>query len=312
MAKTDDLTGKDFTYWHVLKKVSESGAAKWLCRCKCGTERVVLARSLKSGISKSCGCLNRERTSALGHNLLGKTFGNLIVIGKEPHKSGSCLRWKCRCLLCGGECVVTGTRLEKGFKTHCGCLTKKDHTKKDISGLTFGKLMALYETADRDHNGSVIWHCRCECGNEVDVSYSDLRYNARSSCGCLRDEAARKLSEYRTNIADTSIDIIRSKRLSKNNTTGVTGVYVYRGKYRASITFQRKVYYLGTYDKLETAAQVRRQAEKILHDDFVKFYDKWKKKADCDPKWAEENPISITVTQESDDRFIVKMTPPME
>lgn len=312
MAKTDDLTGKDFTYWHVLKKVSESGAAKWLCRCKCGTERVVLARSLKSGISKSCGCLNRERTSALGHNLLGKTFGNLIVIGKEPHKSGSCLRWKCRCLLCGGECVVTGTRLEKGFKTHCGCLTKKDHTKKDISGLTFGKLMALYETADRDHNGSVIWHCRCECGNEVDVSYSDLRYNARISCGCLRDEAARKLSEYRTNIADTSIDIIRSKRLSKNNTTGVTGVYVYRGKYRASITFQRKVYYLGTYDKLETAAQVRRQAEKILHDDFVKFYDKWKKKADCDPKWAEENPISITVTQESDDRFIVKMTPPMK
>ena len=312
MAKTADLTGKDFTYWHVLKKVSESGAAKWLCRCKCGTERVVLARSLKSGISKSCGCLNRERTSALGHNLLGKTFGNLIVIGKEPHKSGSCLRWKCRCLLCGGECVVTGTRLEKGFKTHCGCLTKKDHTKKDISGLTFGKLMALYETADRDHNGSVIWHCRCECGNEVDVSYSDLRYNARISCGCLRDEAARKLSEYRTNIADTSIDIIRSKRLSKNNTTGVTGVYVYRGKYRASITFQRKVYYLGTYDKLETAAQVRRQAEKILHDDFVKFYDKWKKKADCDPKWAEENPISITVTQESDDRFIVKMTPPMK
>lgn len=83
MTKTDDLTGKDFSYWHVLKKVSDSGAAKWLCRCKCGTERVVLARSLKPGASRSCGCLNRERTSALGHNLLGKTFGNLLVIAQE-------------------------------------------------------------------------------------------------------------------------------------------------------------------------------------------------------------------------------------
>jgi hypothetical protein len=34
----------------------------WLCRCDCGTERVVLERSLLGGTSKSCGCYNRERS----------------------------------------------------------------------------------------------------------------------------------------------------------------------------------------------------------------------------------------------------------
>jgi len=31
----------------------------WVCRCECGTEREVLAAQLKSGGSKSCGCLQR-------------------------------------------------------------------------------------------------------------------------------------------------------------------------------------------------------------------------------------------------------------
>lgn len=37
---------------------------RWWCRCDCGTERYVRARSLLSGESKSCGCGQREVTSA--------------------------------------------------------------------------------------------------------------------------------------------------------------------------------------------------------------------------------------------------------
>lgn len=32
----------------------------WLCRCECGTEKIVLGGSLTQGRSRSCGCLNRE------------------------------------------------------------------------------------------------------------------------------------------------------------------------------------------------------------------------------------------------------------
>lgn len=32
----------------------------WLCRCECGNERPFFSGNLKSGRSKSCGCLHRE------------------------------------------------------------------------------------------------------------------------------------------------------------------------------------------------------------------------------------------------------------
>lgn len=47
--------------------------AKWLCRCDCGQFRVVDAGALKSGNTRSCGCLSRElfRQRLLVH---GKSF----------------------------------------------------------------------------------------------------------------------------------------------------------------------------------------------------------------------------------------------
>lgn len=46
----------------VLRRV-ENGArrqARFLCRCDCGTEVIVLAYVLRAGTTKSCGCLRRE------------------------------------------------------------------------------------------------------------------------------------------------------------------------------------------------------------------------------------------------------------
>jgi len=38
--------------------------AMWKCRCACGKIKVVRGTSLRAGVSKSCGCLNREITTA--------------------------------------------------------------------------------------------------------------------------------------------------------------------------------------------------------------------------------------------------------
>lgn len=54
--------GDTFGRYRVLAK-AESDAkhnARWLCRCECGVERVVMQQSLTAGRSKSCGCLHRE------------------------------------------------------------------------------------------------------------------------------------------------------------------------------------------------------------------------------------------------------------
>ena len=37
---------------------------RWVCRCECGSEVVVEAYSLKTGHTQSCGCFQREATSA--------------------------------------------------------------------------------------------------------------------------------------------------------------------------------------------------------------------------------------------------------
>ena len=57
------------------------------------------------------------------------------------------------------------------------------------------------------------------------------------------------------------MDMLKSDKLPKNNTTGVRGVYRIRGKYVAKIVFQKKQYHLGSYDSLEEAALARREAE---------------------------------------------------
>lgn len=39
---------------------ASNGSIKWKCRCDCGTVKVVAADALRAGLTKSCGCLQRE------------------------------------------------------------------------------------------------------------------------------------------------------------------------------------------------------------------------------------------------------------
>jgi hypothetical protein len=61
-----DLTGQRFGRLIVCCRVggSVSGSAIWRCRCDCGRERKIVSGSLRSGVSQSCGCLQRETARA--------------------------------------------------------------------------------------------------------------------------------------------------------------------------------------------------------------------------------------------------------
>lgn len=183
--------------------------------------------------------------------------------------------------------------------------------KKDITGQRFRMLTALHATEKRDSNGSVIWHCRCDCGNEVDVSYSNLKYSKMQSCGCHRKAVGQQMAGRLVHVAGTSVELLKSRKTREDNSSGVTGVYLVKGKYRAEICFQGKLYRLGTYGTLDMAASVRKEAEKLLHEDFLAFYEKWRRKAEAEPEWAKENPISVEVEQQEDHSFTVRMLPEM-
>lgn len=179
----------------------------------------------------------------------------------------------------------------------------------DITGQTFGDLTALYPTNARDSRGSVIWHCRCSCGNTLDVTYNRLRYTNVQSCGCRKRAHNAQLHTHLTHVADTSVDILKSKKIPTDNTTGFRGVYFIRGKYIAKIVFQGKQYYLGAYRDPQDAADARRQAEALLFDGFTEYYDTYSRRAAEDPVWAQENPIEITVNRDRDHALTVSFSP---
>lgn len=62
-----DLIGKRFGQLTVLKRMVSNKWRQfcWLCRCDCGKEKIIIGYNLKSGTTKSCGCLHKEKTLCL-------------------------------------------------------------------------------------------------------------------------------------------------------------------------------------------------------------------------------------------------------
>jgi hypothetical protein len=58
-----DLTGQKFNRLTVIERHSSNNAQNkpmWVCECECGNKTIVGGSELKTGNTKSCGCLNRE------------------------------------------------------------------------------------------------------------------------------------------------------------------------------------------------------------------------------------------------------------
>lgn len=94
--KAADLTGQRFGMYTVIgaAESTNSGRRRWLCRCDCGVERIVLDSNLRNGHSTSCGC-RRLR------NLAGERVGHLTVLERSDRYASRGKRkvqlWKCLC-----------------------------------------------------------------------------------------------------------------------------------------------------------------------------------------------------------------------
>ena len=65
-----DKTGQRFGRLVVKELISKKPVAKWVCVCDCGNETKVWGGHLKSGVTRSCGCLltdsNKENNTTHG------------------------------------------------------------------------------------------------------------------------------------------------------------------------------------------------------------------------------------------------------
>ena len=97
---------------------------KWICQCECGNIFSADGTKIRSGWTRSCGCLQKEITSKRTRSdLIGKRFGRLTVIECLGTKGHSVL-WKCQCD-CGNITEGTSNNLLTNQKLSCGCLKSR-------------------------------------------------------------------------------------------------------------------------------------------------------------------------------------------
>ena len=121
-----DLTGQRFGRLRVISYAGhiKRGRTAWLCRCKCGTKKVVASVQLRGGYTKSCGCLRADKTKRGQYRLLnlkGQRFGRLVAVRRCAADYKTTSRWwVCRCD-CGETVRLTVSVLRGGFQKSCGC-----------------------------------------------------------------------------------------------------------------------------------------------------------------------------------------------
>lgn len=164
MGKFQDFTGKRFGRWTVIKRAEDrKSKIYWLCKCDCGKKKEVREENLINGKSKSCGCSKREETSR--EKMIGRRFGNLMVLGEE--RSGEHKYWKCRCD-CGNIKIASTSYLLNGTAKSCGherCNPYRKDTPRNKSPLTAsGKRKLCYLEHQRilQIRRSMIQRCECE------------------------------------------------------------------------------------------------------------------------------------------------------
>ena len=129
--KRIDLTGKRFGRLTVIRyDHSEHDGAHWLCKCDCGTEKVIAGYLLRRGSTKSCGCLRSDasreaRKARPRKDLTGQRFGRLVVLGLAdvPDRKGF-IFWRVKCD-CGMEKVIMQNNFIYGQTRSCGCLANE-------------------------------------------------------------------------------------------------------------------------------------------------------------------------------------------
>lgn len=200
-----NLIGQRLGRWIVIEEAPERkhGEKQYLCECQCGTRKVITSYVLRSGSSKSCGCLAREVSQRKIHaitpspeDLTGQKFGRLTCIrltDKLTWKHGA--EWLCTCD-CGNQTVVSAQNLKRGHTKSCGCLNIElykyrasklkgytDHRAASVIGRRYGRLTII-------GIGNDDYLCECDCGRKINVKKT-LIYQSKS-CGCASHSHLRK------------------------------------------------------------------------------------------------------------------------
>ena len=139
----NDMVGLTFSKLTVIRrdyekeKTLKSKRRCWLCQCICGNIISVQENNLKSGNTKSCGCMKNKWISEKNtKDLTGERYGRLLVLKRDFTKCNKSRHtfWICKCD-CGETVSINETSLQNGDTKSCGCLNRELASKR--SYITF-------------------------------------------------------------------------------------------------------------------------------------------------------------------------------
>jgi hypothetical protein len=193
-----DLSGEKFGQLVVLGpgETLPNGKTTWQCGCKCGHIRDFRTNDLRSGKTTSCGCAKVERMRSVGlsrkgkprHDialdLVGRTFGRLVVLERGPNNSHNKTTWICRCV-CGAERAFLTALLVSGKTSSCGCRRTDSAVQMGTANLRHGH--ARHETivVDKHTPEYAVWRgMKARCYNPRTWNFRD--YGGRGIRICER------------------------------------------------------------------------------------------------------------------------------
>ena len=177
MKELTDITNKRFNSLVALKHVKYGN---WLCRCECGNTKVVAYHRLVNNITKSCGCISKNKFN----NLTGKHFSHWTAIEYLGNR-----KWKCKCdCEFQTESIVSSYDLTHNKSKAClNCkgraIKKIEQTPKDklvIADTIIGSKFGEWEVLSKIDTNKV--NCKCSCGIERAVLVRSLVDGKSSFC----------------------------------------------------------------------------------------------------------------------------------
>lgn len=178
------FSGAVFGFWTIINDSgsrTKSGEIKYLCKCICGTEKIITGTALGRGRIEHCGCRKYQ-------HLIGKKHNKLTILSVDHKNKVKLAHCKCDC---GNEKTTRLWGVVSGKTKSCGCTRSRSKV-----GKKYGKLLVVEKA--RHIKGHVVYLCKCDCGKEKEIRGNNLRVGGSISCGCTRrtSNKGRKYKSY--------------------------------------------------------------------------------------------------------------------
>lgn len=260
----EDLTGQKFNRFTVIerdvnrdkKEIKEkgcrSGNARWLCKCECGNIKSIGSWQLKSGGTKSCGCLISEMLVKRNKELSKKYNRPEKYKTNKLHKSTT----NHNTMKIYDE---EGVHYFLVDEEDCECISKWYWRKiTEVEEKNCRKRYWITNAHKEDIKNGY------PCNIRLHQVMAEIKYGKYDKKVLVPDHLNRNPDDNTKSniILKTNSENAKNRGISCANTSGKTGVYKKGNKWNASITVEYNAIYLGSFNDFEDAVKARLEAEK--------------------------------------------------